>query len=77
VVAAREAHGISERRARLAKAPSAKPMESQTKRARSSGRTGRRCATSNGAATMRRSGPGCVYWRVSAGGSAIAGWACF
>jgi putative transposase len=50
-------------------------------RARSSGRTGRRCAIGTDAATTRRCVPGCVpgyvHWQASAGGSAIAGLACF
>jgi hypothetical protein len=76
VAAARDAHGISERRAALAKVPSAKPMESQRRGARSSALIGLRFAIAIGAAMMRRCGPGCAPWRGSGGVLAIGGLAC-
>ncbi len=60
MLAAREAHGISERRACAILGTD-----------RTSVRTG------IAAVMTRRCGLGCVHWRVSAGGSAIGGLACF
>jgi len=64
-------HVVSERRARLAKVPSAKPMEGQTRGAGSLGQIGHQSGIFPGVATIATCARGCVRCRRSVDGLGI------